>query len=91
MVDYPVHQPNRVAAIKDGWENQWWIATRVEDVGDEELRRRVKAARGLRPIPSASTTEPPISSPPALDARRMEQGWRTLCATVGNSDREPGF
>ena len=45
MVDYPVHQPNRVAAIKDAWENQWWIATHV---GDEELRRRVKAARGLR-------------------------------------------
>jgi len=48
MVDYPVHQPNRVAAIKDAWENQWWIATHVEDVGDEELRRRVKAAKGLR-------------------------------------------
>ena len=39
---------DRVAAIKDTWENQWWIATHVEDVSDEELRRREKTARGLR-------------------------------------------
>ncbi|MDQ3390358.1 MAG: VOC family protein [Actinomycetota bacterium] len=36
---------DRVAAIKDDWENQWWIATHVEDVGEEELRQREKAVR----------------------------------------------
>ena len=41
-----VREPNkefygdRVAAVKDHWGNTWWLATHVEDVGEEELQRR---------------------------------------------------
>jgi uncharacterized glyoxalase superfamily protein PhnB len=31
---------DRAACIKDAWGNQWWIATHIEDVSDEELKRR---------------------------------------------------
>lgn len=31
---------DRSAGIKDSWGNQWWIATHIEDVEDEELKRR---------------------------------------------------
>jgi len=32
---------DRVGAIEDPWGNQWWIATRKEDVSDEELSLRM--------------------------------------------------
>lgn len=31
---------DRTAGIKDAWDNQWWIATHVEDVSDEEMKKR---------------------------------------------------
>ncbi len=33
---------DRSAGIKDPWDNQWWIATRVEDVSEEEMKRRAE-------------------------------------------------
>jgi PhnB protein len=35
---------DRSGAVKDPWGNQWWIATRIEDVTPEELRRRAEDA-----------------------------------------------
>jgi PhnB protein len=35
---------DRCACIKDAWDNKWWIATHVEDVDNEELKRRAKEA-----------------------------------------------
>jgi PhnB protein len=35
---------DRAGAVKDNWNNTWWIATHVEDVGKEELERRSKEA-----------------------------------------------
>jgi uncharacterized glyoxalase superfamily protein PhnB len=34
---------DRSAGVKDVHGNQWWIATHVEDVSQEELERRMKA------------------------------------------------
>ncbi len=31
---------DRSAGIRDKWGNQWWMATHIEDVSDEELKRR---------------------------------------------------
>ncbi len=31
---------DRSAGIKDSWGNIWWIATHVEDVSNEEIKRR---------------------------------------------------
>jgi PhnB protein len=31
---------DRAGAIKDAWGNNWWVSTHVEDVSDEELKRR---------------------------------------------------
>jgi uncharacterized glyoxalase superfamily protein PhnB len=31
---------DRSSGIKDPWGNQWWIATHIEDVSDEEVKRR---------------------------------------------------
>ena len=31
---------DRSAGVKDEWNNQWWLATHVEDVSDEEMERR---------------------------------------------------
>jgi uncharacterized glyoxalase superfamily protein PhnB len=36
---------DRVSAVKDEWDNKWWIATHVEDVEGEELEKRAKQAR----------------------------------------------
>ena len=33
---------DRSAGIRDDWNNQWWIATHIEDVSDEEIERRQK-------------------------------------------------
>lgn len=35
---------DRTAAVKDKWDNTWWIATHVEDVDREELSRRAEKA-----------------------------------------------
>jgi PhnB protein len=34
---------DRTAGVKDKHGNQWWIATHIEDVSQEELERRMKA------------------------------------------------
>ena len=34
---------DRTAGVKDAHGNQWWIATHVEDVSQEELEKRMKA------------------------------------------------
>ena len=41
----PATQPwgDRSAGARDGAGNQWWFATHVEDVGEEELARRMNA------------------------------------------------
>jgi PhnB protein len=31
---------DRSAGIRDAWDNQWWIATHIEDVDEKELKRR---------------------------------------------------
>ena len=36
---------DRSAGIKDAWDNQWWIATHVEDVDEEEMKRRADEFR----------------------------------------------
>ncbi len=33
---------DRAAGITDKWNNQWWIATHIEDVEEEELYERAK-------------------------------------------------
>jgi uncharacterized glyoxalase superfamily protein PhnB/catechol 2,3-dioxygenase-like lactoylglutathione lyase family enzyme len=42
MLREPVNEfyGDRVAAVKDEWNNQWWIATHVEDVSADEMQRR---------------------------------------------------
>jgi PhnB protein len=35
---------DRNAGVQDAWGNQWWIATHVEDVPPEEMKRRAEAA-----------------------------------------------
>ncbi len=37
---------DRAGEVKDPGGNSWWIATRVENVSDEEQERRMKEARG---------------------------------------------
>jgi PhnB protein len=39
---------DRAAAIRDQWDNTWWIATHQEDVNPEELGRRAKRAEQER-------------------------------------------
>jgi uncharacterized glyoxalase superfamily protein PhnB len=34
---------DRSAGIKDAWNNQWWIATHIEDVDAAEINRRAEA------------------------------------------------
>lgn len=36
---------DRSAGIEDEWGNQWWIATHIEDVNDEEIEKREKEFR----------------------------------------------
>ena len=36
---------DRHGCVKDGNGNLWWVATHVEDVSNEEMERRMKAAR----------------------------------------------
>jgi PhnB protein len=39
---------DRTAGVTDPAGNQWWISTHVEDVGPEELERRMKAQGGAQ-------------------------------------------
>lgn len=34
---------NRTAGVNDAFGNQWWIATHIEDVTEEEMRQRMAA------------------------------------------------
>jgi uncharacterized glyoxalase superfamily protein PhnB len=34
---------DRSAGIKDAWNNQWWVATHIEDVEMDEINRRAEA------------------------------------------------
>jgi uncharacterized glyoxalase superfamily protein PhnB len=34
---------DRSSGVTDPWGNQWWISTHVEDVSEEELRKRIAA------------------------------------------------
>jgi PhnB protein len=36
---------DRAGAVQDAWGNHWWIATHVEDVSDEEIKKREKEMR----------------------------------------------
>jgi uncharacterized glyoxalase superfamily protein PhnB/catechol 2,3-dioxygenase-like lactoylglutathione lyase family enzyme len=36
---------DRTSAVVDSWKNQWWIATHVEDVPEDELQRREQKFR----------------------------------------------
>ena len=36
---------DRSAGIKDAWDNQWWIATHIEDVDEKEMKRRAEEFR----------------------------------------------
>ncbi len=36
---------DRTGGVEDPWGNQWWVATRIEDVSPEEMRRRQEALR----------------------------------------------
>jgi PhnB protein len=31
---------DRSGCVTDAWDNQWWISTHIEDVSDEDLKRR---------------------------------------------------
>lgn len=33
---------DRNGGVRDAWGNLWWIGTRIEEVSDEELARRMK-------------------------------------------------
>jgi PhnB protein len=35
---------DRSACVRDAWDNKWWIATHIEDVEADELKRRAKEA-----------------------------------------------
>jgi uncharacterized glyoxalase superfamily protein PhnB len=47
----PVRKPedqfygDRTAGVTDGQGNQWWFATHIEDVSDEEMERRIAEMR----------------------------------------------
>lgn len=37
---------DRTGGVRDGQGNQWWISTHIEDVSDEEIRRRMAELGG---------------------------------------------
>ena len=37
---------DRNAGVRDRWGNRWWIATRIEDLTDEEIAERQKKIKG---------------------------------------------
>lgn len=36
---------DRSSGLIDDWGNQWWLATHVEDVSEEEMEKRMKEAK----------------------------------------------
>ncbi len=46
---------DRAAAVKDAWNNHWWIATHVEDVSDEDLKKREKEFRKQQQQPGKAS------------------------------------
>ena len=36
---------DRSSGVKDAWGNEWWIATHIEDVDDEEMEERARKFR----------------------------------------------
>lgn len=36
---------DRSCGVKDSWGNEWWVATHIEDVDEEELEKRGKEYR----------------------------------------------
>ncbi|HKR63959.1 MAG TPA: VOC family protein [Thermoanaerobaculia bacterium] len=50
-LEEPVDQPygDREAGVLDPFGNQWWIATHVEDVSDDEMMRRFAEPKALTP------------------------------------------
>ncbi len=34
---------DRSGGVRDMWGNEWWMATHIEDVSQEEMERRIKA------------------------------------------------
>jgi PhnB protein len=34
---------DRSAGVRDAWGNEWWMATHIEDVSQEEMERRMAA------------------------------------------------
>jgi PhnB protein len=44
---------DRSGAVKDAWGNHWWIATHVEDVSEEEIKKREKEFRKQQKINQA--------------------------------------
>jgi uncharacterized glyoxalase superfamily protein PhnB len=36
---------DRTAAVQDDWDNQWWIATHIEEVSEDEMERREREFR----------------------------------------------
>ena len=41
---------DRSSGVKDAWGNEWWIATHVEDVDDEEMEKRAAKFREGAPV-----------------------------------------
>lgn len=37
---------DRTGGVRDGQGNQWWISTRIEDVSEKEMRRRMAELNG---------------------------------------------
>ncbi len=37
---------DRHGGVKDAWGNQWWFATHIEDVSDEEMEKRIAKYKG---------------------------------------------
>lgn len=37
---------DRTGGVRDGQGNQWWISTRIEEVSEEEIRRRMAELNG---------------------------------------------
>jgi uncharacterized glyoxalase superfamily protein PhnB len=36
---------DRSSAVRDAWDNQWWIASHIEDVSDAEMKKREEEFR----------------------------------------------
>jgi PhnB protein len=36
---------DRSGGVQDRWNNQWWIATHIEDVNDDDMKKREQQFR----------------------------------------------